>query len=100
MSNVHNANHPNNANHSKKSAAPPVAATPPPVPTPVIKQLGGALEGLKKQEVKEKKNMTQNGGRHTAAHRQAVRRMKKAMTKMNMALKKCNKKRMTRRRKH
>jgi len=40
------------------------------------------------------------GARRSAAHKHSLRRLKKAMTKMNNALKKCNKKRMTRRRKH
>jgi len=74
--------------------------TMPVVPESVTKQLKQAAGGLEQQEKQEKKQQKQNGGRHTAAHRQAVRRLKKAMTKMNGALKKCNKKRMTRRRKH
>ena len=88
MSNVK----PTSKNNSPKPTVIPVAVT---------ESVETAAKNLKEAGAKEKKQQGQNGGaRHSAAHRQAVRRMKKAMTKMNMALKKCNKKRMTRRRKH
>ena len=89
-----------NAPPSNKKNGKPATVVPPVVPLVTTETVKAAATNLGKVEAKEKKQQRQNGGRHTAAHRQAVRRMKKAMTKMNMALKKCNKKRMTRRRKH
>jgi hypothetical protein len=86
--------------NTKPPASKNNSAKPPVVPVAVTESVKNAAQNLKEVGAKEKKQQGQNGGRHTAAHRQAVRRMKKAMTKMNSALKKCNKKRMTRRRKH